>query len=225
MKVLDLAKKDPAHVYGIDASVYQGDNIDWIKVKKSGVSFVFCKASEGVTVQDKHFKDNYCRSQDSGLLVGAYHFFRGGRTGKDQAGNFCNMVGDLFEVTHLPPVIDVEAVDAKVPLDTQITYVLDWCKEIEDSFNVKPVIYTSLRVLRDLFKNTTKFKNMPLWTVDYRLSVSTPKIPVGFSSWKFWQFTDKGEVDGIKNSVDVNKFNGNFAELQKFLNQSHLQEG
>ena len=43
---------------GIDTSDCQG-KIDWAKVKASGVSFAFCKATDGETFVSKTFKQNW----------------------------------------------------------------------------------------------------------------------------------------------------------------------
>ena len=49
---------DEYAVRGIDVSHYQ-ENIDWNKVAKQQVDFVFVKATEGNTLNDKLFCDIY----------------------------------------------------------------------------------------------------------------------------------------------------------------------
>jgi lysozyme len=223
MKLTDLVKADPSRLYGIDISTYQGKapSIGWDKAKAAGLSFCYCKATEGMTVQDSQFRDNYQRLHQAGIPCGAYHFFRGGNDGAKQSDNFLTQMFDLFQPGDLPPVIDVEALNDKTPMEKQIDYILEWCMIVEFKLCVHPVIYTSLRVVRDLFKNTTRFKDLNLWVVDYRPGVTTPRLPPGFTNWYFWQFSDKCEVPGFKGNVDVNRFNGGDVSMNEFLGLSY----
>ncbi|HCU4420373.1 TPA: hypothetical protein OUU75_003820, partial [Escherichia coli] len=36
-------------------------------------------------------------------------------------------------------------------------------------------------------------------------------------AWRFWQHSDRGQVDGINGPVDFNVFNGTEEELQGFV--------
>ncbi|HAW7953768.1 TPA: hypothetical protein JLO29_000038 [Escherichia coli] len=36
-------------------------------------------------------------------------------------------------------------------------------------------------------------------------------------AWRFWQHSDRGQVDGINGPVDFNVFNGTVEELQAFV--------
>ena len=45
---------------GIDVSNWQGD-IDFAKVKQSGIEIVYMKASEGINFVDKKLNQNYSR--------------------------------------------------------------------------------------------------------------------------------------------------------------------
>ncbi|WP_420370669.1 GH25 family lysozyme [Escherichia coli] len=36
-------------------------------------------------------------------------------------------------------------------------------------------------------------------------------------AWRFWQHSDRGQVDGINGPVDFNVFNGTVEELQGFV--------
>ena len=41
-------------------------------------------------------------------------------------------------------------------------------------------------------------------------------LPKGWFEWTFWQYSDKGQINGINASVDLNVFNGTLEELYKF---------
>src|SRR6476660_2447595 len=59
---------------GIDVSHHQGE-IDWPRVASDGVRFAYIKASEGGTVPDHRFRENWVEAKKAGLRRGAYHFF------------------------------------------------------------------------------------------------------------------------------------------------------
>ena len=60
---------------GID--VYNGDGvIDWKAVATSGRTFGFAKSSEGMTIVDSRFADNWKAMRTAGIYRGAYHFGR-----------------------------------------------------------------------------------------------------------------------------------------------------
>lgn len=62
-------------VHGIDVSQWQG-NIDFNKVKKSGISFVIIRAGYGrnISQKDPYFEQNYSRAKAAGLNVGVYWY-------------------------------------------------------------------------------------------------------------------------------------------------------
>src|ERR1035438_5837023 len=60
---------------GIDVSTFQG-SIDWTKVKASGITFAWARASEGVGYTDPSFTINEANAQAVGVLIGAYHHGR-----------------------------------------------------------------------------------------------------------------------------------------------------
>ena len=92
-------------VFGVDVSVYQGE-VDWAVLAGQGVDFAFIKATEGSSLQDVRFAENWTNAQAAGVRVGAYHFFSYDSPGETQADNFI----DAVPVTPgaLPPVVDIE---------------------------------------------------------------------------------------------------------------------
>lgn len=58
---------------GIDVSVWQG-NIDFQKVKASGIDFVIIRAGYGNGNKDKWFDENYRKAKAAGLHIGAYWY-------------------------------------------------------------------------------------------------------------------------------------------------------
>ena len=61
-------------VKGVDVSHYQGE-IDWRALRQNGVRFAYIKATEGASLRDPRFTENWRRSHDAGMVRGAYHYF------------------------------------------------------------------------------------------------------------------------------------------------------
>ena len=78
-------------VRGIDISHHQGE-IRWDELKKEAIEFVFIKATEGGDFTDPKFADNWRNAQKNNYHVGAYHFYRICKNGKEQAENFIRIV-------------------------------------------------------------------------------------------------------------------------------------
>src|SRR4051812_36603912 len=60
---------------GVDVSHWQGP-INWASVAASGISFAFCKATDGATTVDQTFATNYAGMKANNIVRGAYHYGR-----------------------------------------------------------------------------------------------------------------------------------------------------
>lgn len=201
------------YVHGIDVSRHQG-TIHWEKVaamrsENIGIKFVFIKATEGITRTDDKFRKNWKASKEHNLIRGAYHFYYPSRDAKKQAQNFESKV--KLEPGDLPPVIDIEVSNGK----SKKSIVEDlkfMCDQLEKTYAAKPIIYTNLHFYETYLKDD--FKEYPLWISCYFDQKRFEK-ECGHS-WKIWQHSDKGKIDGIKGPVDFNVFNGSMNQLKKF---------
>ena len=57
---------------GIDVSYHQ-DRIDWKRVRWAGVAFAFVRISDGTTVIDTRFTDNWAGAKANGILLSLIH--------------------------------------------------------------------------------------------------------------------------------------------------------
>ena len=213
---LETGAKVPAGEwrYGIDISHHNTDGIVWdslyVLTDKRGrtirdhhlardirpVSFVFIKATEGMSMVDKDFKRNWRDAGMSGLRRGAYHFFRSSKDGEAQARLFIKTVGDL-RFKDLPPVLDIETIHRGGSRKRLNEEALKWLKVIESHYGRRPIVYTGSSFATDyLSKDITD--NYPIWVAHYE------KDKPSFEGWTLWQFTDKAVVKGVPGLVDLN---------------------
>lgn len=197
-------------IHGIDVSHHQ-HQIDWDKLDKKYVQFAFIKSTEGATHQDSRFTENWESAKRLNIPVAAYHFFTFCTSGVDQAQNFINTVPN--DSTSLPPTIDLEyggncKEENRVPnLQSEIEKFI---QIIEDYYNKKVIIYTTKEFYANYIAN--KYPNNPIWI---RNITCEPQLE---REWIFWQYANRGRLDGIDTFVDINTFYRNKEELNKLQN-------
>ena len=209
-------------IRGIDVSHYQG-NINWEKLRNasmagSPVSFVIIKATEGVSIMDDYFNDNFYQSRRNGLIRGAYHFLTPDVSATKQAQFYLHQAH--LEDGDLPPILDIE--DEKKWLASghdkhEIQQMaLEWLEIVERHYGVTPIIYSSYRFRRDILTDA-KFRRFPFWMAHYYVTEPAKDV-----EWMFWQHTDCGKLPGIHGMVDCNVFRGSVQELKKILIQNTI---
>lgn len=206
-------------IIGIDVSHHNG-TINWSRVPQSQVQFVFCKATQGKSFTDDMLHANMNELKRLGFMRGAYHFLTfQGVTAKEQVDNFIGTGIDFSQPGTLPPVLDVEwqqsnSLNQYILQNRQacIKLIKDWLVAVETATGRKPIIYTNKSFWNDYLGNPTGFESYNLWVASYRNDA--PSLPVGWTEYAFWQFTEKGSVAGISGMVDKNYFSGNLKRLK-----------
>ncbi|MBM9498695.1 glycoside hydrolase family 25 protein [Leptospira sp. 201903071] len=194
-------------IRGIDVSHHQG-KIDWDRVPKSEISFVYIKATEGGDFRDPSFAINWKEARQAGFLVGAYHFFTLCKSGAEQAENFIKRVPK--ESDALPPVIDLEFTGnckERPKLQDVQKEIREYLTRIDSYYGKKTILYLTFEFI-DQYMGEEFFEH-PIWIRDIF------KHPNTFSdlSWVLWQYKNRGRILGIEGYVDLNVWNGSLEEL------------
>lgn len=202
---------DGYNIRGIDISHYQ-EKIDWSLVRNANLNndpirFIIIKATEGVTLLDENFNDNFFNARENDFIRGAYHFFVTNQDPERQARFYLHQVH--LEEGDLPPILDVEKI-GRLSKEQLQKAVKKWLDVVEAEYGVKPILYTSYKFRVD-YLNDPVFDEYPFWIAHYYVD----KLKYT-GQWTFWQHTDCGNVDGIKGDVDCNIFNGSLRQLHKF---------
>ncbi len=187
---------------GIDVSAWQKE-IDWEKVKASGVEFVIIRcgyrgAKTGALVEDSYFYKNLMGAKEAGVKVGVYFFTQAitETEAVEEASMVLALLGDTE--TEYPIFIDTENTNGRADsLDKGTrTEVCDaFCKTIEKSGR-KAGIYAS----RNWFNtklNDDKLSDHLRWVAEYASTTAYAK------RYEMWQYTSSGKVDGINGRVDL----------------------
>ena len=210
-------------VRGVDVSEYQGE-VDWDKIKEQGISFAFVKATEGSKGKDSYFNKNFQKLKNMDMLLGIYHFFSLESTGEEQAKNYIDTVGvTKNDDSLLIPIVDIEYYSdykkeepSKDWIKKELEVLLD---KLESTYRLKPMIYTTMEFYNDYLDG--EFLDYDIWI---RNILTKPNLEN--RTWKFWQYTGRGRLEGYSGEekfIDLNVFNGSKEEFDKFV-ESKKQE-
>ncbi len=182
--------------YGIDVSHHQKE-IDWSTVFQSPdtlISFVYCKATEGITHIDTQWKRNREELLKRKKTHGAYHFFLPSFSASKQAMHFLSQY--KVHPDDLPPVLDAEIND--IGNETLISGMKEWLTIVEKQTGRRPIIYTSYTLYQEVLKKN--FPNFKFWVANY----SDKEYRFHDDQILYWQYSDNGSLPGIKEDVDLN---------------------
>jgi lysozyme len=187
-------------VRGIDVSHHQR-RIDWVKLGTEGYDFAFLKATEGGDLRDPLFAANWPAAASAGLARGAYHFFTFCTGGEKQAKNFIAALAPGQEM--LPPAVDIEFHGncARPPDPAAIRAELTiFLERIEAAYGRRPILYATKNSYARIVAGA--FLDYPVWA---RNILHEPRLD---REWSFWQYADRGRVDGVGSLVDLDLFRG-----------------
>ncbi|RUU44045.1 MAG: lysozyme [Mesorhizobium sp.] len=194
-------------VRGIDVSHHQRQ-IDWRRVAADDVAFAVIKATEGGDHVDDAFAANLREARAAGLAVGAYHFFTFCRPGADQARNFISVVPR--DQSLLPPVVDIEFVGncPRRPSPEELNVELSaFLRPVEAAFGKTAILYVTDEAARVY---AGQIVGRPHW-------VRSLALWPGHDDWIYWQYHDRGRVDGISGDVDLNVLQGGQEKLAELF--------
>lgn len=167
----------------------------------SGVRGIIHKATEGLGYVDSKYNARRFLAKESGMLWGAYHFFR--------HGNVESQV-DYF-IEHAAPdentLMALDHEDNRVPLSN----VKSFLSLLEQKLGRLPVLYSG-NVLREQMDNqvSASLARYRLWHAQYG---DHYKINPSWKAPWLWQFTENGKSPGIGGNVDVNNYAGTDDDL------------
>lgn len=196
-------------IRGIDVSKWQG-NINFQKVKDSGISFVIIRAGYGKlpSQKDKCFEENYCKAKASGLDVGVYWYSYAMSVdeAREEAKACLSVIkGKQFEY---PVYFDLEE-------QKQFSKGREFCDSIVNAFcgeleknGYFAGLYISCSPLERFISESTA-KKYALWVAEYNSRCRYN------ADYGMWQYSSKGKVNGIGGNYDMNYCYKNYPSIIK----------
>ena len=190
-------------ILGIDVSTWNG-NIDWNKVKNSGVSYVIIRtgfrgSTQGSLVEDNKFRQNIQGATNAGLKVGVYFFSQA--VNEVEAVEEASMVlGQVkgYKLSY-PVFIDVEPSGGrgdKLSSGDRTKVINAFCQTIQNG-GLRAGIYANKTWLSQKM-NVSALSGYKIWLAQYNSTVTYG------GRYDMWQYSDKGSVAGISGKVDMN---------------------
>ncbi len=204
-EIQKLQKSTANSRVGIDVSKWNGE-IDWDKVRNSGVEFAIVRAGyrgsvTGALVEDPYFAANMKGAAASKMPVGVYFF--------TQAVNEVEAVEEASAVLRLvkeyqldyPIFIDTEGAGGNgradgLDVETRTLVCEAFCRTIENAG-----YEAGSSASRNWYNNNLHadaLEKYCIWLAEYR------SAPLYQGYYQMWQYTSKGSIDGIEGNVDMN---------------------
>lgn len=193
---------------GIDVSEFQGEEIDWKRVKKSGVEFAIIRlgyrayGESGDLVMDAMYEQNMEGALDAGLDVGVYFFSQAISAAEAvEEAEFVLENVKKYDITG-PVVYDTEEIkwdSARTDQNTKQEFT-NYCKVFCDTVShagYDPMIYSNMEWMAFTL-DMEELSEYDFWYADYH---EKPQCPYDY---KIWQYSEDGVVPGINANVDMN---------------------
>ena len=206
-------------IKGIDVSVHQG-NIDWKKVKQSGIQFAIIRSGYGDVLSnpgqvDKKFHTNMKQAIANGIAVGVYHFSYAGTEAeaRREAEGVLSLIRD-YSLTY-PVYFDYEYDSDRLAGKlgkTQLTNVAIAFMERIRQAGYQAGVYTNLDFVRNRY-DLPRLKKYELWLAHY--GVDQPGVDCGLH-----QTSESGTVPGVSGKVDLDTDRKGYAAVPLSLDTS-----
>ncbi len=181
----------------IDVSLWQGD-IDFEKVKASGIDYVIIRAGYGreLDQKDEKFEENYRNAKAAGMKIGVYWYsYAVDEYGAKKEAETClACIGD--KELDLPVFLDCEEYRQAVLTETLTDIVDTFCQNIENNSDYKAGVYGAYSMLTysmDIDKLKDKYC---IWLGDLDKENLEDWVDVHQYSWT-------GKINGISGNVDL----------------------
>jgi len=190
---------------GCDVSHWQGA-IDWKKVKASGVEFAYIKlggADDGVYFDSMAF-GNAIECGRAGIPYGFYWYFTSAHSTEAQLTKILQGLAQDGKYS-LPVCIDIESRRfSQFPHTVEVDSGLALCDALKDSGH-DPIVYTGPNFWNNAWAYSVSRTKGPvkyrLWIANYY--VNKPTIPMGWTEYLVWQYSESGSIPGILGPVDL----------------------
>lgn len=192
---------------GIDVSGYNGE-IDWNKVKESGIDFVMFRiggrgyGSEGVLYDEPRLLQNIRSAKKAGLDVGGYFFSQA--TTASEAVEEAEYAVSLLKGERLeyPLAFDWEIINSDTARTDNISpqTLTDCARAFCDTVKAEgyiPCLYTGTSLAYYKY-DLSQLSDVDIWYAQY------DEFPDMYYNFTIWQYSCTGKVDGIEGEVDLN---------------------
>lgn len=190
--------------HGVDLSEWQGDEVDFHKIKEQGYSFVILRAGFATTIDDC-FEGNYARAKEAGLDVGVYLYSYADN--KEEALLEAEaMLGWLSgKQLEYPVYYDLEDPKCHGNMSVeQLTEIAFTFLDLLSAAGWLVGIYSCKSWLETKFDTASIGQTYECWMAQF-VSSGTYDIYDRYDEvYGMWQYSCTGTVEGVPGGVDMN---------------------
>lgn len=208
---------------GIDISNWQSN----INLSAINADFIIVKSSEGIGWTDPSFSKLYNAAKNTGKRLGVYHFARptANNDPVEEANSFLSVIKKQDVIGKAILVLDWEAENKH-----NTTWAKKWLDRVYSQTGVKPMIYMSESVVNAYDWSAVANAGYTLWvakyrdnTPDYNYDMSNagtvPKVK-HWKTYKMWQWTSSGRLNGYSGNLDCNEFYGTTSDWDALVGKT-----
>lgn len=194
-------------ITGMDVSSGVGE-INFESARENGFQFVILRSTIGFE-KDSRFENYYLKASKASFPIGVYHNLVFDKDGIKQAGLFLKTIEK--KRLKLPLIVDVEDWGNWPWISKQVAQknLYAFITEVEGQTGQKVMIYTNKSGYNTYVKG--QFDMQPLWISSF----SDP--PIQNKKWVFWQHFQNKKFDFAQGGIDLNVFNGNSRDWERFI--------
>ena len=193
-------------IKGIDVSYHQKD-IDWKKVKDSGIKFAMIRAGTG-TNEDSKFQKNIQDALNEEIKVGVYWFSTAYTINgaKEEAKKCMDVISPYKDKLSFPVFFDYEEYTINLAQNNNVNLSLSSVSNICETFlsNLKSNGYKvgiySNKTISKFYLSDKLRSSYDFWIAQYNTNCTY------WSKYTMWQYSKSGKVDGISTDVDLNYY-------------------
>lgn len=184
---------------GINVSSKQG-KISWDAVSLQNIDFAFIRATEGESLEDKNFNDNFKGALAAGIEAAPLHDFSFTSSGKAQAEAFISTCGDKKD-RQLPPVVQIRLYGKFVAVPPEIDNVRkelsDFIDTVYEKYGLNPIIMSDEEIYSNYIEGY--FDGSPICIE------SIYSKPNDNNNFFFWLFNPKTKINGCEKNEYMDK--------------------
>lgn len=188
---------------GVDISSWQGDSVDFNKIKAQGYSFVILRAGFATTI-DSTFENNYTKAKTAGLDVGVYlySYAENAQEAKNEAAALRSWLsGKRLEY---PVYYDLEEPEIHgVMTKNQLTEIAMTFLDAMASDGWLVGLYSCRSWLESKLDTAKICERYECWLAQYLASGTSDTYSDYDGICGMWQYSSSGSVDGVPGNTDM----------------------
>lgn len=221
-------------IKGVDVSLWQHGytpDLDFTKLRASGVQFVFIKSSDGLPKGDesaaKWWPVDSTAAASAGIVYGGYHYAQPTEVvanlradAKAQAKLAARRVMP-YRAGQIPGALDLESAPKKLKKAHLTLWAETYLRKYKKITKRTPFLYSYNYFIQTRLNPSAELSKYPLWLAGYGMPRKSSALIPGWRSPLVWQFTSSGVLPGSGSSrIDLDVYYGTPTQLRKLAHLS-----